>query len=66
MTKSNKKAEMSYNPKPIQKMCSNCIHFRSEFIENQWKYIEEKNIHCDLGGFAIKKSANCDFHVFRP
>lgn len=65
MSKVNKKIQMGYEPKPKHPMCSNCIHYRSDFIENKWKYTEEKNIHCDYGGFAVKKSANCNVHEFK-
>lgn len=65
MSKINKKIEMGYDPKPKQKMCSNCSHFMSEFVENEWKYMEEKNIHCVIGGFSIKRTANCNLHVFK-
>lgn len=65
MTKKTKKEEMCYNPKPKQRTCSNCVHFRSEFIESQYGYREEKNTHCAIGAFSVKKTANCNFHEFK-
>ncbi len=56
---------MGYNPKPKQKICSNCVYFKSEFVENEYHYKEEKNIQCSLGGFAVKKTANCKEHEFK-
>jgi len=63
--KKNKKDLVRYNPKPRQITCSNCQYFRSDFVENKWKYVEEKNIRCVLHGFSVKKSANCHGHEFK-
>lgn len=60
-----KKTEMGYIQKPIQKTCSNCSFFSSDFIETQYGYKEEKNIHCTIGKFVVKKSATCNIHKFK-
>ncbi len=57
------KEQQGYEPKPTFPMCSNCQHFRSDKVMNQWKYEEEKNIRCRLGGFAIKKQGTCNKHL---
>lgn len=48
----NSKTEQGYEPKPTIPMCSNCKHFKSDIIVNNWNYSEEKNIRCGIGGFA--------------
>lgn len=58
----NSKTEQGYEPKPIFAMCSNCKHFRSDKIKNQWNYEEEKNIRCGIGEFAVKKQGTCKLH----
>jgi hypothetical protein len=47
--------------------CQHCKHFSSEFKDRRptWassNYVitEEKNIRCNLGGFAVQKTASCD------
>jgi hypothetical protein len=65
----HKKEKMGYDPKPIRKMCSNCVHFASDVIAkttygHEWN--EEKNIRCLIGEFAVKKTALCDIHILKP
>lgn len=60
--KANLKTEQGYEPKPIFAMCSNCKHFKSDKIMNQWNYEEEKNIRCGIGEFAVKKQGTCKLH----
>lgn len=60
--KANSKTEQGYEPKPIFAMCSNCKHFRSDKIINQWNYEEEKNIRCGIGEFVVKKQGTCKLH----
>ncbi len=60
---SEAKEKQGYNPKPIPFICSNCAYYRSDFVEQKsygavWS--EEKNIHCGIGKFAIKKTATCN------
>lgn len=60
------KDEQGYNPKPIHPMCSNCTSFKSEFVKAIYHdYSEEKNIRCELGGFAVKKQGTCNKHEFK-
>ena len=65
MEKQNKKEEMGYTPKPIQKMCSNCSHFSSVFEKTEYGYMQEKELRCSIGGFAVKKQGNCNIHEFK-
>lgn len=64
-----KKQKMGYEEKPIRKMCSNCVHFKSDIIEEVIYgriYYNEKNLRCLIGEFAVKKTAVCDIHVLKP
>lgn len=60
--KANSKSEQGYEPKPIFAMCSNCKHFRSDKIVNEYNFPEEKNIRCGIGEFAVKKQGTCKLH----
>ena len=60
------KTIQGYTPKALPQFCSACIHYRSEFIKNQWQFTEEKNIRCGLGGFAIKKQGTCNKWEGKP
>lgn len=62
----DRKKFQQYNPKPVNKSCSNCEHFKSEFETVGYGYQKEINIHCGLGGFAVKKTGVCFFHNFKP
>ena len=60
---SEAKARQRYVEKPIQSVCSNCEHFRSnkepfDGVFGEWT--RESNLRCTLGGFAVKKTATCD------
>lgn len=60
------KIAQNYTPKADPSYCSNCKHYTSEkqMLETGWGlYEKEKNIHCAIGGFAIKKQGVCDQHV---
>jgi hypothetical protein len=59
------KNQMGYIQKPIKKTCSNCSNFTSDMVKNEFGYMEEKNIRCTLGNFAVAKNANCNFHKFK-
>lgn len=62
---SEAKETQGYNPKPILPMCSNCKYYESDMVVVNGFYgdfKEEKNIHCGIGGFAIKKQGNCKLH----
>ena len=58
------KTNQGYELKPVFAICSNCKHFKSDKIINEWNYEDEKNIRCELGGFAVKKTATCKMHQF--
>ena len=61
MSKQQKAKEaQEYTPKAQPKFCSACMHYRSEFVTNQWNYVEEKAIRCGIGGFVIKKQGTCN------
>lgn len=60
------KAEQNYQEKPVWPICSNCLHYRSEFesIEKIWgAWTKEINIQCAMGRFKVKKQATCDKHT---
>lgn len=64
------KKEQQYNAKPIQRMCSNCEHFKMDLVEVTpiWgftSYQKEKNLRCEIGKFAVNKTANCLRHKFK-
>jgi hypothetical protein len=62
---SEAKENQNYRKQPM--CCQHCAHFSSEFKDRRpaWSssnYVitEEKNIRCNLGGFAVQKTASCD------
>ena len=67
---SESKKIQEYEAKPIFPMCSNCKWFKSDFIENEYGFQEEKNLRCgcelpNCGGFAVKKQGTCNVHLFK-
>ena len=69
MTKqSEAKAKQGYVAKAVPQVCMNCRHFKSDIANyNGWDgntYQKEKNIHCAIGQFAVKKMGTCD--IFEP
>lgn len=61
---SDTKFNQGYEAKPIFPMCSNCEHFKSDKKTlPPFGYIEEKNLHCEIGGFVVKKQATCNYHT---
>ena len=52
------KEKQNYTGKP--KNCGNCQHYRSEIKTVKTYFVEEKDKHCSLGEFAVKKTAVCD------
>ena len=61
---SEAKAKQFYVPKAIHSVCGNCIHLRYDTERQEaWGqvYIREKNLHCGLGMFAVKKMGTCDY-----
>lgn len=63
----NKKIQR-YEPKPVQRMCSNCKWFKSDKVTTDYgyrNYVKEINIRCtlpDLGGFTVKKMGLCSMY----
>ena len=55
------KLNQGYQLKPVLPVCSNCTHFKSDLIPSEWNndYIQEKNLRCGIGGFAVKKQSTC-------
>jgi len=54
------KALQGYVPKAEPQTCGNCVQFRSELgPPEKYGYQKEMNIHCGLGGFAVKKLGTC-------
>jgi hypothetical protein len=61
------KIKQGYRDKPVQRICSNCQHFKSERVmvsgpstfypEGYWR---NKNFRCGIGGFAVKNMASCN------
>lgn len=61
------KEEQGYDPKPVPRICSTCMHFSSrkeKLVHEFGTYTQEKDIRCSIGGFAIKKTAACRLHQF--
>ncbi len=61
------KFDQGYRKKP--NCCGNCVNYESEMVEKEYKgtfsnskWMEEKNMKCLLGGFAVTKSSICDKH----
>lgn len=71
MSKQSKSKELQeYNPKPINRSCSNCEWFKSDLIEGKYGFVQEKNLRCacelpDCGSFAVKKQGVCVMHNFK-
>ena len=67
MSKQTKAKQIqNYIDRAEKRQCSVCRHYRSTIIERPASgymlqvWTDEKNIHCGLGGFKIKKTAICD------
>ena len=61
MSKQQKAKDLQgYDPKPIPKTCANCCFYESDFVENGYGYLVERNIRCGWGQFAVKKTATCN------
>lgn len=65
---SEAKKEQGYRETPDT--CSNCAHYSSKMVEKSYQgfikvetWTEEKEKKCQLGSFAVKKTATCDKHV---
>ena len=64
---SEARKKQNYNAKPDRDMCSNCKYFNSDMVPSEWnpEYIQEKNLRCGIGEFAVKKTATCSDHKFK-
>ena len=74
---SEAKEKQNYCAKPVPQTCANCKHLTQNFFHYDEKYVRiegknpstEKyarstysdNLRCGIGGFAVKKTATCDF-----
>lgn len=62
---SDAKLEQGYVAKAVPQTCMNCAHFALESQMRTSKYmphkvyLDESNLRCELGGFAVKKMASC-------
>ena len=56
--------KQNYEETPKLKICENCEHYRSTFVESEWGGYEEKRKRCALGGFAVKRKSSCAAHAF--
>ena len=75
---SEAKERQGYIQKANQRVCSTCLNYRSALDYPEWlkspKYDSvrkpenkvEVNIHCGLGGFAVKKMALCNEWEEKP
>lgn len=52
-------AKEKQNYRGDARTCSNCAHYKSEFVKNG-NWVEEKNKRCGIGDFVVKKTAVCD------
>ena len=47
--------------------CANCAEYRSEITPHpDVVWVQEKNLRCAIGGFAIKKRGWCAQHKWAP
>lgn len=63
------KNAQGYEPNPRARACMNCLHYRAEFIEEKGvfgSWVREKDRHCALGGFVVKKTATCQKFELKP
>lgn len=54
----NAKVEQGYEPKPVLKVCENCLHFNP--TGNYSEAFGNELVRCALGGFKVKKKATCN------
>ena len=63
------KVAQGYVPKAVPKTCANCVSFHSDFVEHPAGtyqvrvWIEEKNLRCIKGEFAVRKMGTCNEFV---
>lgn len=70
---SEAKKNQNYTPKAKPRTCQNCTAFTFDRVQTQpptqWNeagWWEDKNLRCEIGGFAVKKMASCDMFVMKP
>lgn len=67
---SEAKLKQGYMPKAIPTTCCNCTHFHSDMVERSagvfqsCGWVEEKNLRCLVGEFAVKKMGTCSLFQF--
>jgi hypothetical protein len=60
---SEAKDKQGYTKTP--RTCSNCESFKSKKSENQFGWIDEKEMRCMLGGFKVNKTSVCNEHILK-
>jgi hypothetical protein len=64
---SEAKAAQGYVAKAVPRTCANCAKFLSDKVQktSEWMkttWVEEKNLRCGIGGFAVKKNGTCNLY----
>lgn len=59
---SEAKQKQGYEPDPIIRVCSTCIHYRNKYAPDKYGDAEEVDSHCDIGGFTVKKMGTCNLY----
>ena len=61
------KFDQGYSTTPSN--CGNCTHRTSTLAQPSWTanpaYVQEKNLRCGIGKFAIRQTATCNRHEVR-
>lgn len=62
---SEAKEAQGYDPKPVAYICKNCHYFGCDVLDyrgfnGEVRFQQLKNLRCNLGGFAVKKTARCE------
>lgn len=63
---SEAKEKQGYTPKAVPRTCQNCSSFAFDMVQTkkatEWReaYFEDKNLRCEIGGFAVKKMGTCN------
>ena len=58
---SEAKKSQGYVPKATPQVCMNCARFAMDKTDNGHGYIEDKNMRCIIGKFAVKKMGTCNY-----
>ncbi len=65
---SEAKKRQNYIQKPTLRTCCNCKQYKNKIVTFYHSFgppTQEKDIHCIVGDFAVKKMATCDLFSFR-